>query len=70
MRADCYNLAQNVCVYIYIYNNVNLIMQIKYSRLLQLRLTFSDPIFCLFVCLFLAQQPTMGQGFLIHEVSR
>jgi len=24
----------------------------------------------LFVCLFLAQQPTVGQGLLIHEVSR
>jgi hypothetical protein len=25
---------------------------------------------CLFVCLFLAWQPPMGQGFLIHKVSR
>jgi len=25
---------------------------------------------CMYVCLFLAQQPPLGQGLLIHEVSR
>jgi len=28
------------------------------------------PTVCLFVCLFLVRQPPVGQGLLIHEVSR
>jgi hypothetical protein len=30
----------------------------------------TKPMFLTFVCLFLTQQPPLGQSFLIHEVSR
>ena len=33
-------------------------------------MTYEWPAVCLFVCLFLAQQPPVGQGLLVLEVSR